>query len=90
MNQAPTLSLTVAPAKVTRGSEALTQAGEAIATLGKRPLGCGGEHPCRQPTRWQQVLEQQQLQLDIANYGNDCSEPVWQDCDRQRQHIKLI
>jgi glycerol dehydrogenase len=76
MNQAPTqFSLTVAPAKVTRGSEALTQAGEVIATLGRRPLVVGGERTLAvsQP-RWQPVLEQQQLQLDIANYGNDCSE----------------
>jgi len=44
MNQAPThFTLTVAPAKVIRGSEALTQAGEAIATLGSRPLVVGGD-----------------------------------------------
>ena len=76
MNQAPThFTLTVAPAKVIRGSEALTQAGVAIATLGNRPLVVGGDRALAvsQP-RLQQVLEQQQLQQDIADYGGDCSE----------------
>lgn len=76
MNQAPThFTLTVAPAKVIRGPEALTQAGVAIATLGSRPLVVGGASALAvsQP-RLQQVLEQQQLQQDIADYGGDCSE----------------
>jgi glycerol dehydrogenase len=40
MNQTPTslLSLTVAPAQVLRGSQALKQSGEAIARLGHRPI----------------------------------------------------
>lgn len=81
MNQATTqttasiLSLTVAPAQVLRGSQALDEAGEAIARLGSRPLVVGGEQTIAvtQP-RLQPVLEQQQLQLGIASYGSDCSE----------------
>ena len=48
MNQAPTslLSLTVAPAQVLRGYQALEQSGEAIARLGYRPLVVGGDR-CR-------------------------------------------
>ena len=45
MNQAPTslLSLTVGPAQVLRGSQALELSGEAIARLGHRPLIVGGD-----------------------------------------------
>jgi glycerol dehydrogenase len=45
MNQAPTslLSLSVAPAQVLRGNQALEQSGDAIARLGKRPLVVGGD-----------------------------------------------
>lgn len=81
MNQAPRqttssiLSLTVAPARVIRSSQALTQAGEAIAHLGSRPLVVGGDRTLAvtQP-RLQPVLEQQQLQVAYASYGSDCSE----------------
>lgn len=81
MNQAPRqttssiLSLTVAPARVIRSSQALTQAGEAIAYLGSRPLVVGGDRTLAvtQP-RLQPVLEQQQLQVAYASYGSDCSE----------------
>ena len=81
MNQAPRqttssiLSLTVAPARVIRSSQALTQAGEAIAYLGSRPLVVRGDRTLAvtQP-RLQPVLEQQQLQVAYASYGSDCSE----------------
>lgn len=81
MNQAPRqttasiLSLSVAPARVIRGSQALTQAGEAIAQLGSRPLVVGGDRTLAvtQP-RLQPVLEQQQLQVAQASYGLNCSE----------------
>lgn len=81
MNQAPRqttasiLSLSVAPARVIRGYQALTQAGEAIAQLGSRPLVVGGDRTLAvtQP-RLQPVLEQQQLQVANADYGLNCSE----------------
>lgn len=74
MSQAPTqFSLTVAPARVVRGSEALEQAGEAIAHLGSRPLVVGGDRTLSvTKPRLQLVLEQ--LQFDMASYGSDCSE----------------
>ncbi len=74
MNQAPThLSLAIAPAKVMRGEQALSQAGEAIANLGSRPLVVGGSSTLAvtQP-RLQPVLEQQQLSVDMASYGCNC------------------
>ncbi len=74
MIQAPTqLSLTVAPAKVLRGSQVLEQAGEVLAALGSRPLLVGGDRTLAltQP-RLQPVLEH--LQFKIASYGSNCSE----------------
>ena len=75
MNQAPThFSLAIAPAKVIRGAEALTQARAALAQLGSRPLVVGGDHTLvvTQP-RWQLAMEQQ-MQVAQASYGGDCSE----------------
>lgn len=81
MNQAPRqttasiLSLSVAPARVIRGSQALTQAGEALAQLGSRPLVVGGDRTLAvTQARLQPVLEQQQLQVAQASYGLNCSE----------------
>ena len=69
------LSLTVAPACVLRGSGALAQAGFALASLGRRPLIVGGDSTLAaiQP-QLQPILEQQQLQVERANYQPDCSE----------------
>lgn len=77
MNQAPTslLSLTVAPAQVLRGSQALALSGEAIARLGQRPLVVGGDRTLATLTpQLQPVLEQQQLRYSLASYSPDCSE----------------
>jgi glycerol dehydrogenase-like iron-containing ADH family enzyme len=71
----PLMSITMAPAWVLRGSNAIAQAGAAIARLGKRPLLVGGDRtlavvqPYLQP-----VFEQQSLQVAQASYGADCSE----------------
>ncbi|MGB7440933.1 MAG: iron-containing alcohol dehydrogenase family protein [Coleofasciculaceae cyanobacterium] len=77
MNQAPTslLSLTVSPEKVLRGTQALALSGEAIATLGKRPLVLGGNRTLATLTeQLQEVLEKQQLSYVLASYSPDCSE----------------
>jgi glycerol dehydrogenase len=68
-------SLMIAPAKVLRGSSILTQASEAIACLGKRPLIVGGDRTlaATQPYLLP-VLEQQQLLFAQADYTPDCSE----------------
>jgi len=77
MNQSSTslLTLTVAPAQVLRGFQALELSGEAIACLGKRPLVVGGDRTLATlASQLQSVLEQQQLNYSFASYSPDCSE----------------
>lgn len=77
MNQASTslLSLTVSPAQVLRGSQALELSGKAIARLGHRPLVVGGNSTLAAlASKLQPVLEQQQLSYALASYTPDCSE----------------
>ncbi|NER45653.1 MAG: iron-containing alcohol dehydrogenase family protein, partial [Symploca sp. SIO1A3] len=77
INQAPTslLSLTVAPARVLRGSQALELSGEAIAYLGYRPLVVGGDRTLASlAPRLETLLEQQQLTYSFESYSPDCSE----------------
>ena len=75
MNQAPTQSLTVAPAQVLRSPRALERSGAAIANLGRRPLLVGGVQTLAlTQSRLQSVLEQQELLATKAFYGSDCSE----------------
>lgn len=69
------LSLTIAPACVLRGQNALAQAGDAIARLGKRPLIVGGSNSLATAKSFlQPILQQQQLKSAETTYGNDCSE----------------
>lgn len=71
----PVLGLSVAPAKVLRGSGAIAAAGEDMARLGQRPLVIGGDRtlsvmqPYLHPT-----LQHHSLQAAQASYGADCSE----------------
>jgi len=77
MNQSSTslFTLTVAPAQVLRGFQALELSGEAIACLGKRPLVVGGDRTLATlASQLQSVLEQQQLNYSFASYSPDCSE----------------
>lgn len=64
-------SLTIAPACVIRGQNALGRSTDAIARLGKRPLIVGGKNSL---AAIQPYLENQQLQAAQATYGKDCSE----------------
>ena len=69
------LSLTIAPACVLRGQNALAQAPDAIAHLGKRPLIVGGSNSLAAAKPFlQPILQQQQLEPAETAYGNDCSE----------------
>jgi glycerol dehydrogenase-like iron-containing ADH family enzyme len=69
------LPLTIAPASVLRGDNVISQVGELISRLGKKPLIIGGKNslavvkPLLQPT-----LEKYDLQYIEADYGNNCSE----------------
>jgi glycerol dehydrogenase-like iron-containing ADH family enzyme len=68
-------SLTIAPACVLRGQNALAQAGDAIARFGKRPLTVGGSNSLATVQPYlQPILEQQQLESAQTAYGKDCSE----------------
>lgn len=65
----------MAPAQVVRGADALSQSGDAIARLGKRPLLVGGDRtlklvrPLLKP-----ILKQHGLHVADTTYGADCSE----------------
>ncbi|WP_449420221.1 iron-containing alcohol dehydrogenase [Phormidium nigroviride] len=64
-------SLTIAPARVIRGKNAIAQSIDAIAQLGNRPLIVGGKNSL---AAIQPYLENQQLEVAQATYGQDCSE----------------
>lgn len=66
--------LTVAPAKVIRGCQILTEAEFAIARLGSRPLIVGGRTLAVTQVRLQPILEHQRLNFAQASYAPDCSE----------------
>lgn len=67
--------LTVAPAKVIRGSQILTQVSNEITRLGHRPLIVTGNHTQKAiQSHLQPLLEHQQLQFALAEYTPDCSE----------------
>ncbi len=78
------LSLTIAPACVLRGQNALGRSREAIARLGKRPLIVGGSNslataksylqPILQGTGERASTGTSPLQWAEIAYGNDCSE----------------
>ncbi|GAB1538504.1 iron-containing alcohol dehydrogenase family protein [Scytonema sp. NUACC21] len=69
------LALTVAPAKVIRGSKILAQAGETIALLGSRPLIVGGDRSLKvSEPHLQPLLEQKKFHFASAHYTPDCSE----------------
>lgn len=69
------LTLTVAPAKVIRGSGVLQAAAPEIACLGSRPLIVAGESTLAiSQQNLQPVLETQQLHPVQASYSSDCCE----------------
>ncbi|MEH2070865.1 MAG: iron-containing alcohol dehydrogenase family protein [Nostoc sp.] len=68
-------TLTVAPAKVIRGSGVLQAAAAEIACLGNRPLIVAGERTLAiSQENLQPILETQQLHPAQASYGADCCE----------------
>jgi glycerol dehydrogenase-like iron-containing ADH family enzyme len=71
----PLLTLSVAPARVLRGSHVLTQASDVISQLGSRPLIIGGEYTLSViPQSLEQLLKQPRLHFAQAFYTPDCSE----------------
>jgi glycerol dehydrogenase-like iron-containing ADH family enzyme len=69
------LALTIAPAKVIRGSDVLQSAATEIAHLGSRPLIVAGNRTLVMTQEsLQPILKAQQLQTAQASYGADCCE----------------
>ena len=82
----PIVCLNIAPTQVLRGTSLWTQAGLAIARLGKRPLMVGGDRSLGVILpHIQQPLKQHQLVWDSASYHPDCSEASLQQLSRAVQ-----
>jgi glycerol dehydrogenase-like iron-containing ADH family enzyme len=67
------ISLSVAPARVVRGGNALADAIEFIIRLGQRPLVIGGERSLAL-SQLQVLWERPELEIEIAKYTPDCCE----------------
>ena len=68
--------LLVAPTQVLRGEQCLSEAGEAIARLGNRPLVVGGDRTLSvAEPHLKPVFDRHQLSTTQASYYPDCSEP---------------
>jgi glycerol dehydrogenase-like iron-containing ADH family enzyme len=71
----PLSFLSVAPARVIRGSQVLLQAADEIARLGKRPLVIAGEHTfSKTKSQLQPLFKSSTLEVAKAFYSPDCSE----------------
>ena len=82
-------SLTVAPAKVIRGSGVLQAAAAEIASLGSRPLIVAGESTLAISRKnLQSVLETQQLHPVQASYSPDCCEASLKSLQKQAKEHK--
>jgi glycerol dehydrogenase-like iron-containing ADH family enzyme len=69
------IPLLVAPSQVLRGENVLSDATDAIARLGKRPLVVGGDRTlAATQLHLQAIFKQQKLSASQANYSPDCSE----------------
>lgn len=71
----PIVSLSIAPAQVVRGFNAIEQVGDQIARLGSRPLLIGGDRSLDVvKSRFKSVFKSHSLSAEKASYGKDCSE----------------
>lgn len=69
------LSLTIAPACVVRGENAIAESIDAIARFGKHPIIVGGSNSLAAAKPFlQPILQKQQLEPAETAYGKDCSE----------------
>ncbi|MDJ0846636.1 iron-containing alcohol dehydrogenase family protein [Crocosphaera sp.] len=68
-------SLLISPTQVIQGEGTISQAGEAISRLGKRPLVVGGNHSLKLiPSYLNPVFKQFNLTASFDSYAPDCSE----------------
>ncbi|MEH2458435.1 iron-containing alcohol dehydrogenase, partial [Nostoc sp.] len=81
--------LTIAPAKVIRGSGVLQAAAAEIAYLGSRPLIVAGESTLAISRKnLHPVLETQQLDTAQASYGVDCCEASLKSLQKTAKEYK--
>ncbi len=74
-NKTKTTYLSIAPEKILRGENCLSESGSAIARLGIRPLVVGGDLTLDLvKSHFQALSEQHQLTLSQASYSPDCAE----------------
>ncbi|MEM9273787.1 MAG: iron-containing alcohol dehydrogenase family protein [Cyanobacteria bacterium P01_F01_bin.143] len=67
--------LLIAPGRVLRGENILSQSGEAIAFYGKSPLIVGGDRSLAQVKSYlEPIIQQQELNAKEASYLPDCAE----------------
>jgi glycerol dehydrogenase-like iron-containing ADH family enzyme len=78
-----TISLMVAPARVVRGRQAISEAIEHIIALGRRPLLVGGERSL-ELEQLHSLLEHPELEIERASYAPDCCE---RSLDRLQQAV---
>ena len=81
LNQSPAKTattfspLSIAPARVLRGEQCLSDSGEAIASLGSRPLVVGGDRSLSVvESHLESLAQKQQLVMTQAKYSPDCAE----------------
>lgn len=80
------LTLAVAPAKVIRGSQVLSQAIDAISRLGNRPLVIGGDRTLAVVQNYmQRLLEFEEFDVMQTSYSPDCSENSLSDLRNKAQ-----
>ncbi len=73
-SQHPSLiSLTIAPARVVRGENAIAATIESIIALGQRPLVIGGEHSLNL-SQLQVLFDRSELTIERVEYTPDCCE----------------
>ncbi len=77
------ISLMVAPARVVRGQQAISESIEHIIALGQRPLLVGGERSL-DLEQLHILFERPELEIDRANYAPDCCE---RSLDRLKQAV---
>lgn len=71
----PIVSLSIAPAQVVRGFDAIAQVGDQIARFGHRPLLVGGDRSLELvKSRLKPIFKAHSLHATKASYGKDCSE----------------
>lgn len=91
MTAASFSSLCVAPTHIYRGWSIVSQAGEAIAQLGRRPLLVVSPRRYQQlEPEWQAIARSHHLTLTVGTFHGECSEPTLAQLRQEAQSSDLI